>query len=222
MKVTKRVEHLLRKGHKSRELIESGFPKSVVTKVSRQLRRERTAPEAKVPERTTQTEGHVQCLPELPRNIRKPLRKTRAAAYNLQKVDSVLKLLPQVTALLAALRQFGTRRHESCPYKEDGLCTLETWSKREEVPQGIGEPVHVENEKSEWCIKPSLFYCAICTAYLESRLDDAESEVSGNPLSGAKYEITCKGCGSRGWIASAIKCTKCGRETYWGWWPKKE
>ena len=35
----------------------------------------------------------------------------------------------------------------------------------------------------------------MCTASLESRLDDVESDASGNPLSGAKYQITCNGCG---------------------------
>ena len=36
MKVTEQVEHLLQQGRKPKELVELGFPKSVVTRVRRQ------------------------------------------------------------------------------------------------------------------------------------------------------------------------------------------
>jgi len=62
----------------------------------------------------------------------------------------------------------------------------------------------------------------MCTAPLEGRIDCVEELVFDDPLSGARYAITCEGCGSEGWIAAAVKCTKCGRETYWGWYTKKE
>jgi len=44
MKITEHVEHLLRQGRKPKELIELGFPKSVVTRVRRQLREEKPVP----------------------------------------------------------------------------------------------------------------------------------------------------------------------------------
>jgi len=222
MKVTEHVEHLLRQGRKPKELIELGFPKSVVTRVRRQLREEKAVPQIKVPEGTDQAETHVQTPVESPGKMAVIQRKLQSVESDLQKVDSLVKALAEVTVLMAAARELGTYRHETCPHEKDGLCTLETWASEDEIPQGIGEPILVENEKPEWYIKPSPFYCAMCTASLESRLDDVESDASGNPLSGAKYQITCNGCGSKGWIATAIKCTKCGRETYWGWWPKKE
>ena len=59
MKVTEHVEHLLRQGRKPKELIELGFPKSVVTRVRRQLREEKAAPQTKVPEGTTQAKAHL-------------------------------------------------------------------------------------------------------------------------------------------------------------------
>ena len=55
MKVTKHVEHLLRQGRKPKELIELGFPKSIVTKVRRQLRKEKTIPQTKM----RQEAGHT-------------------------------------------------------------------------------------------------------------------------------------------------------------------
>jgi len=222
VKVTEHVEHLLRQGRKPKELVELGFPKSVVTKVRRQLREGKATPRTKVPEGTAQPESHLQTLAVSPDQMAIIQRKVQSMADDLQRIDSLVKALAEVTVLMAAARDLGTYRHETCPYEKDGLCTLETWASEDEIPQGIGEPILVENEKPEWYIKPSPFYCAICTASLEIRLDDVESEASGNPLSGAKYQITCNGCGSKGWIATAIKCTKCGRITYWGWWPKKE
>ena len=60
MKVTEHVEHLLKQGRKPKELVESGFPKSVVTRVRRQLGKEKAAPQTKVPGGTAQAEGHLQ------------------------------------------------------------------------------------------------------------------------------------------------------------------
>jgi hypothetical protein len=222
MKVTEHVEHLLKQGRKPKELIELGFPKSVVTRVCRQLREGKAVPQTKVPEGTGQAESHLQTPSESSDEMVIIQRKLQSMADDLERVDSLVKALAEVTVLMAAARELGTYIRETCPYERDGLCTLEAWAGEDEIPQDIGEPILVENEKLKWYIKPSPFYCAMCTASLETRLDDVESDASGNPLSGAKYQITCKGCGSKGWIATAIKCTKCGRETYWGWWPNKE
>jgi len=222
MKVSKHVEHLLRQGRKPKELVELGFPKSVVTRVRRQLRKHKAAPQTKVPRGTAEVETGHQTPPESPDKIGVIQRKLQSMASDIQKVDSLVKSLSGVTVMMAAARELGTYRHETCSYQKDGLCTLQTWTSQDEIPQGIGEPVLVENGNPEWYIKPSAFYCAMCAASLEGHLDDVESEASANPLSGAEYQIICKGCGSKGWIAVAIKCTKCGRETYWGWFPKKE
>ena len=194
---------------------------SVVTRVRRQLREEKATPRARVPEATVHAEAQVQSLPESPEKVATIWQKLQSMANDLQRLDSLAKALSGVTVLMATAQQLGTYRREICPYEKDGLCTLETWSSQDEVPQGMGEPVLVESEKPEWYIKPSPFYCAMCTASLESRLDDMEDKVSDDPLSGARYQITCKECGSKGWIATRIKCTKCGRETYWGWFPKE-
>jgi len=222
MKTTKHVEQLLRQGHKPKELIELGFPKQVVTRARRQLRKEKAAPLTKVPKGTAQAERHHQTSVELPEKMAVMEQKLQSVESDLRKVDSLVKAMSEATVLMAAARELGTFRRETCPYQKDGLCTLETWGSEEEIPRSIGEPVLVENEKPEWYIKPSPFYCAMCTTPLENRIDDVEDKVSDDPLSGARYQITCKGCGSKGWIATAIKCTKCGRVTYWGWWPKKD
>lgn len=49
MKVIKHVEQLLRHGKKPKELVELGFPKSVATRVRRQLRGEKAITRARIP-----------------------------------------------------------------------------------------------------------------------------------------------------------------------------
>jgi len=219
MKTTEHIEYLLRQGRKPKELVELGFPKHLVTRVRRRLRNEKTAPQTKVPQEAGQAENRPEELVESSHELAEMQQKLESLESSLRKVDTLAKLLPEVAVLVAAAQEVGTDKREDCPHEEDGICTMWTWSSREEIPHGIGEPVAAEKEESQWHVRPSPFYCALCTAFIEGRLDDVESEVCGNPLSGAKYQITCKGCGSKGYIAAAIKCTKCGRITYWGWLP---
>jgi ribosomal protein L37E len=222
VKVTEHVERLLRQGKKPKELVELGFPKRVVTRVHRQLRKEKTAVQTKVPEVAPQTKTQLQTPPESPEEIATIWQKVQSMANDLQRIDSLTQALSEVTVLMVAALEFGIYRHETCPYQKDGFCYRQTWSSQDEIPQGIGEPVLVGDENPEWHVKPSPFYCAMCSAPLEDHIDDLEDKLSGDPLSGAKHQFTCNSCGSKGWIAAKIKCAKCGHETYRGWWPEKE
>ncbi len=216
------VERLLRQGKKLKELVELGFPKRVVTRVHRQLRKEKTAGQTKVPEMTPQAETQIQTPPESPEEIATIWQKVQSMADDLQRIDSLIQALSEVLIVIAAARRLGTFRREDCTYHKDSLCHLWTWGSQGEIPQGIGEPVRFGDENPEWHVKPSPLYCAMCTIPIEDRVDDVENKLSGDPLLGAKYQFTCDGCGSEGWIAVKIMCTKCRRETYLGWWPKKE
>ena len=222
MKVTNHVEKLLRQGRKPKELIELGFLKSVVTRVYRQLREEKATSQKKKPEGAPHVESQLSTPLGSSETIATIWQKVQSMANDLRRIDSLIQALSEVTLLMAAARQLGTYRRETCPYEKDGLCTLEAWSSEDEVPQGMGEPVLVENEKPEWYIKPSPFHCVMCTTPLENRIDDIEDKASDDPLWGARYQITCENCGTKGWVATRVKCTKCGHETYFGWQPKKE
>lgn len=222
MKAAEHVELLLRKGRRPKELVELGFPKRVVTRVRRQLRKEKTAVQTKVPEVAPQAETQLQTPPESPETITTIWQKVQSMANDLQRIDSLIKALSEVSSVTAAAQRLGTYRREDCPYHKDGFCRLWTWESQDEIPKGIGEPVRVGDENPEWYVKPSIFYCAMCTAPIEYRVDDIELDALGTPLWRARDQITCENCGSKGWIATRVKCTKCGRETYWGWVPKKE
>ena len=221
MKTTKHVEQLLRQGRNPKELVKLGFPKSVVTRVRRQLKDEKAGQGPKVAKGRAEVESHPEPSAVSPDQMAVIQQKLQSMANELEKVSNLTKAMSEVTVLMAAARELGTYRRETCEYQENGLCLRKTWTSEDEIPQGIGEPVAGGDDESKWYIKPSPFYCAVCTAFLEDRMDDVEDSVSSDPLSGVKYRFACNDCGSRGWIAAAIKCTKCGRITYWGWVPKK-
>jgi len=186
------------------------------------LRKEKATSEGKVPEEIPQAKTRLETTPESPETIATIWQKVQSMANDLQRIDVLIQALSEVTTVIAAARELGTYRLETCQHQEGGLCSWQAWDSQDEVPQGIGEPVQADDDKTVWRIKPSPLYCAMCTAPLEDRIDDVESKASESPLYGARYQIICNTCGSKGWIAAAIKCTKCGHETWWGWSPKKE
>jgi hypothetical protein len=221
IKVTKHIEQLLRQGRKPKELVALGFPKLVVTRVYRRLKKEKAAIEAKTPEGTEQTECHPETAVELTEKIVAIQQRLNSVDKDLQRLGNLMDGLPEMIVLVTAAREFGPYMHDICPHQKDGVCTLWTWPSEGDIPQGIGEALAPDVEKGEWHIKPSPLYCALCPIPFEDRLDDVEGKLLDNPLSGAR-DITCQGCGTKGMVATSIKCTKCGRETYLGWWPKKE
>lgn len=222
MKVTKHIEHLLGQGKKPKELIELGFSKRVITRVRRRLRKEKAASEGRVSEGIPQAEARLKTIPGTPESIATIWQKVQSMADELQRMDGLIQALSEVTTVVAAARDFGTYRLEACPHQKDGICSWNIWDSRDAIPQGIGEVVQSSDDETEWHIKPFPLYCAMCTALVEYYIDEVESKASESPLYGARYQITCDSCGSKGLIAIPVKCTKCGHQTYWGWHPKKK
>lgn len=222
MKVTEHVELLLRQGRKPKELIEFGFPKSVVTRVHRRLREEKkAASQRKEPLGAPQAETQLQAPPESPETIA-ARQKGQSMANGLERTDGLIQALSEVSIIIAAAQKLGTYQHENCPHHKDGLCRFWRWNSQDEIPKGVGEPSYVDDEDPGWYVKPSMLYCAICTIPIEDRVADIELDALVTPLWGAGTQITCENCGSKGWIATLVKCTKCGHVAFWGWVPKKE
>lgn len=46
--------------------------------------------------------------------------------------------------------------------------------------------------------------------------------LEGTPGYDIRNSFTCESCGSHGFIAIPMRCTKCKGEGWWGWWPKQE
>ena len=51
-------------------------------------------------------------------------------------------------------------------------------------------------------------------------LEGIEARLNGTPALGLRHRFKCD-CGASGLVALHIQCTKCGRESWWGWFPKQ-
>jgi hypothetical protein len=150
MKVTEHVEHLLRQGRKPRELIELGFPKSVVTRVRRRLREEKTGTHLGTGKVKGREESHFQSTATPHLEMTPVLQKLESLESKIQQLES-----------------------------------------RVEASEALG-----------------------------AELADIETRINGTPALGLKHHFKCD-CGASGYVALRIKCTKCGRETWWGWHPEQ-
>ena len=57
------------------------------------------------------------------------------------------------------------------------------------------------------------------TATKSATLEDLNTRLDGTPALGLRQRFQCQ-CGASGFVALHLQCTKCGRETWWGWFPK--
>ena len=49
---------------------------------------------------------------------------------------------------------------------------------------------------------------------------DLSGRLAGTPTLGLQHRFKCE-CGESGYVALQIQCTKCGRKSWWGWFPKQ-
>ncbi len=57
---------------------------------------------------------------------------------------------------------------------------------------------------------------------VNSQVDGVSKGLEGTPGYNIRNDFACKSCGSHGFIALPMRCTKCGEEGWWGWWPKEK
>jgi hypothetical protein len=58
----------------------------------------------------------------------------------------------------------------------------------------------------------------------EVRLSEAQTKIRSlemEPINGLYERFECSSCRSKHLVAVKIKCTKCGAENWWGYWPQK-
>jgi len=54
---------------------------------------------------------------------------------------------------------------------------------------------------------------------ISSQVGALKKGINNTPLYDAHGKFICSGCGSKGDVAAVVRCTKCGRERWVGWWP---
>jgi len=55
---------------------------------------------------------------------------------------------------------------------------------------------------------------------ISAKIEDIEYRLQGTPALGLKHRFKCD-CGASGLVAVRFQCTKCGSESWWGWFPKE-
>jgi hypothetical protein len=85
-------------------------------------------------------------------------------------------------------------------------------TKATSVQSGTGS---LENEVQELDSRVQVLEAVVAELY------DIGDQLDGTPDLDLKHRFKCE-CGASGLVALYIRCTKCGREAWWGWWPNKE
>jgi len=214
---------LLEEGETSGEIIGMGYKAGSVYSAQRKWRQgkidigagDNTNASAKTTSSpiTATTERDIESDPEIV-ELKKEIRKAE-----LKRQLGMAKAPLDLDILLSAAFDVGRDRLNACDYGEDGLCTLWQWSRPNEIPKNIGEAVPAGEDG--WRIRPSPLYCALCTAYLDCDIqDEVDAAINKVPLHDLRERFKCS-CGTRGMVAVHFKCTNCGKESWWGWWPGK-
>ena len=57
---------------------------------------------------------------------------------------------------------------------------------------------------------------------MSNQLEDISAKLLNTPSYDIGGMFQCKSCNSEGFVAIRVKCTDCGEERWWGWWPQAE
>ena len=59
------------------------------------------------------------------------------------------------------------------------------------------------------------------TQLINSKVDGILANLKTTLGYRAQKTFTCNSCRAKGQVAAKVKCTECGQENWWGWWPGK-
>jgi hypothetical protein len=54
-----------------------------------------------------------------------------------------------------------------------------------------------------------------------AQVNNTAQGLQGTPGYGAQTSFKCSSCGAQGLVATPFRCTRCGKDRWLGWWPKK-
>jgi len=143
MKVTTHVDYLLRQGRSPKELVELVFPKSVFTRVRRQLREEKTAFQPKATKDRHEARSRSQPSVTSPAEMASIQQKLASLEGTIQELETRLEVLEEmgtdlddIEARLDDTPTIGLRHKFACNCGASGFvalrirytkCGRETW-----------------------------------------------------------------------------------------------
>ena len=57
---------------------------------------------------------------------------------------------------------------------------------------------------------------------IAGKIERIEENLQATPGYGAKNSFTCVSCSTEGMVAMPARCTQCGHQTWWGWYPPQQ
>jgi ribosomal protein S27AE len=125
------VEYLLRQGREPKELVELGFPKSVITRVRRQLKQEKEDQQVKLKRDKAKGEGKTQPLSVLPLGkapVEQQLVSLEAELGNLETQVELLKAIESsvqaIETRMEGTPALGLRQRFKCQCGASGFVAL--------------------------------------------------------------------------------------------------
>jgi hypothetical protein len=59
-------------------------------------------------------------------------------------------------------------------------------------------------------------------ARMDAQIESMRVKLGATPGYNARNLFTCSSCGTSGQLSIPVKCTHCGEEGWWGWWPREK
>ena len=147
MKTIEHIKLLLEQGHKRGELIALGFPRQIVTRVYRNMKKERVDLGEKTHSVKATEKARVRKPANLPISRSAEQEKFESLA---QEMESIQEFLPELRAVIASMKQTGIENQGCCHYMKDGICTLMSMMGEDYTLPGTGEIIRTEGKKQKW------------------------------------------------------------------------
>ncbi len=173
--------------------------------------------------------------------IKARLEKIEAS---LARIDSLEQKVKASSGQQGALDPDFIRRFEAVEVSVMGICQMQQEVPREDLmpkisalEREIGKVSRLERDTSKIArLEQELTDMNTTVQNLTSQLQNAHDQmrkIAGQAKKNSqglkdtwgyqlKQNFECQECGSQGYVVGLVKCSDCGEEEWWGWWPPED
>ena len=163
--------------------------------------------DAKLAERLQKVEAAIARLGKLEKTASSDGSADAKLAERLQKVETAIGRLDKLEKIASSDGSTDAKLAERLQKVESAIDSL---AQMEKTVSDISTAVGLLVKNLEATVKHS--------QKLGSQVEGMQEELRGTLGYGARDSFQCDRCGSKGLVASPIKCTHCEKESWWGWW----